>query len=107
MLAMQTSRPAPRSTLFPYTTLFRSATSGAIIRYTTNGNTPTSSSTQYTGPIPVSTTTTIKGMSSLLSSSDSCLLNALYTMTSMVTTPTARPAAGTYTSSQNVTLSST
>src|SRR5438094_7082932 len=43
-------RRPPRSTLFPYTTLFRS---GAVIYYTTNGTAPTTSSTQYAGAFSV------------------------------------------------------
>ena len=37
-------------------------TSGGTIRYTTNGSEPTSSSTQYTGPFTVSTSTTVKAV---------------------------------------------
>jgi len=37
-----------------------SSTGGADIRYTTNGNTPTSSSTQYSSSITLTSTTTIK-----------------------------------------------
>src|SRR5205807_2445370 len=84
-----------------------STTSGATIRYTIDGSTPTSSSTQYTGPIPVSTTTIIKAIAYLSGWADSGTLTSPYTITGTVATPTASPASGPCSSSQNVALSST
>lgn len=60
------------------------ATSGATIRYTTNGSDPTSSSTTYTGPITVSTSTTIKAKAFKAGMTDSATASAAYTIS---TTP--------------------
>ena len=83
------------------------ATSGATIYYTTNGTTPTSSSTKYTGPITVSSTETLQAIAVATGGTSSTVTSAAYTMTSLssVSTPTFSPAAGTYTSAQSVTLS--
>jgi hypothetical protein len=59
----QTSQPSlDRSGTYYASTVVQmsSPTSGAEIRYTTNGSTPSLSSTLYTGPITVSSTTTFK-----------------------------------------------
>ena len=77
-----------------------------IIYYTTNGTTPTTSSTQYTGPITVSATETIEAIAVLAGTFKSPVATAAYTIVG-VATPTFSPVAGTYTSSQSVTISDT
>lgn len=56
------------------------ATSGATIRYTTNGSDPTSSSAVYTGPITVSSTTTVRARAFRAGMSDSAVASATYTI---------------------------
>ena len=59
-----------------------SATEGAKIYYTTNGDEPTTSSIEYTAPIEVATTTTIKAIA-VLDGVESEVAEATYTITNL------------------------
>ncbi len=56
------------------------ATSGATIRYTTDGSTPTAASAQYTGAISVTGTKTIKAIAVKSGMTDSAVASATYTI---------------------------
>lgn len=71
------------------------STSGATIHYTTDGSTPTSSSTTYSGPITVSTTTTIKAIAVKADMPDSNVATAQYTIAlPTCANPVFNPGAG-------------
>jgi hypothetical protein len=55
-------------------------TAGALIYYTMDGSTPTNSSTQYSGPIPVSSTTTIKAIAAASGMTNSAVATATYSI---------------------------
>jgi len=82
-------------------------TTGAKIYYTTDGTTPTTSSTVYSGAISVSSTETLKAIATAAGFSTSAVGSAAYTIASTAATPTFTPVAGTYTSAQTVTISDT
>jgi hypothetical protein len=60
-----------------------SAGSDATIYYTTNGSTPTRSSTQYTGPITVNSTETLQAIAVVRDDASSAVASAAYAITPM------------------------
>ena len=87
------------------TVTITSATSGAAIRYTTDGSTPSATSPVYTGPVTIDTTTTLKAVGLKASWSDSVAQSSTYTMNfGSLAAPAMSPTAGTYERQVSVTL---
>lgn len=82
------------------------ATSGATIYYTTNGSTPSASSTKYTSAITVSSSTTIKAIA-IKDGLSSSVTTATYTINTAAApaTPIFSPAGGTFATAQTVSIS--
>jgi RHS repeat-associated protein len=99
--------PYPTTYSSPQSLTMSSWTTGVTLRYTTDGSMPTESSAEYSGPIPVATTTRIRVIGFKSGWSNSDMVTGDYTMRfGTVAAPVIAPAAGTYESSVTVELSS-
>ena len=102
-VAAPTFSPPPGTyTNDPQYVALTSASSGASIRFTTDGTEPTSGSTLYSGPIPITGTTTIKARSFHSGMTDSDVVTGVFTM--QVTYPYLSPPGGTFTSPTSVVI---
>ncbi len=99
--------PAPGTYNSAQTVTLSDSGSGASIHYTTDGTTPTASSTVYSGPITVSGTETINAIASSTTSglTASSVSTGAYSIIYPAATPTFSPGAGNYAASQTVTIS--
>ncbi|HEY6348904.1 MAG TPA: chitobiase/beta-hexosaminidase C-terminal domain-containing protein [Candidatus Angelobacter sp.] len=79
------------------------STQGSAIHYTTDGSTPTASSSLYSGTsITVTSTTTINAIAIATGFNNSPVVSATYTL--QAATPTFSLASGTYTGAQSVAI---
>jgi len=87
------------------TVTITTTTGSSKIYYTTDGSTPTTSKTLYSGAITVTATTTIKAIATKNGWNNSSIATATFTATAPAATPTFSPTPGNFTTTQNVTLS--
>jgi hypothetical protein len=78
--ATPTFDPPGGTYLLPQSVSISDASPGVTIYYTTDGSTPTTSSAQYSGPILVLTSTTIKAIAVAPGWSQSAVATAVYTL---------------------------
>ena len=78
--------PPTESFSDPFALTITTATFGATIYYTDNGDPPTVASFLYTGPISINDTTTIKAIAILSGYNDSGIGTGVYTFSPVVTT---------------------
>ena len=98
--------PAPGTYNSAQTVTISDSAAGATIFYTTNGSTPSTSSTVYSGPINVGATETLQAIAAAPGFTSSAVASAAYTIGggTGLPAPVFTPAPGTYTSSQQVTI---
>jgi hypothetical protein len=96
---------APGIYTSPQSLSISDSSSGTTVYYTTDGSTPTTSSAVYTGPILVSTNTTISAIAAGGGLSASAVARGTYTIQSAAPAPSFNPVPGTYASAQSVRIS--
>jgi hypothetical protein len=90
--ALPVFNPVAGSYASAQTVTITDATSGAVIYYTTNGTTPTTASTKYTGAISVSATETLKAIAVATGDTNSAVASAAYTIGYPIATVVATPS---------------
>lgn len=80
-VATPTFSPAAGTYSSTQSVLLADATAGATIYYTTNGSTPTTASSKYTGALSISASTTIKALAVEAGDTNSAVASAAYTIT--------------------------
>jgi hypothetical protein len=105
--AMPTFSPAAGTYASAQTVTISDATSGATIYYTTNGTTPTTSSTVYSGPITVASTETIQAIAEASGYTNSAVASSTYTITAAAPSFTLSASPGSVSVAQDSSGTST
>jgi hypothetical protein len=106
--AMPTFSPAGGTYTSPQTVTISATTQSAVIYYTTDGSTPTTSSAVYSGGITVAANETLRAIAQVPGDSPSSVSSATYTVNSSpASMPTFSPVGGTYSSAQTVIIVTT
>ncbi len=87
------------------TVTLSTTTSSAVIYYTLDGSIPTPTSTIYSGPITIGSTTTINAIAAAPGYVQSGVSSATFSFSGSTPAPIFSPGAGTFTTPQNVSLS--
>jgi len=109
-VAAPTFSPAPGTYAAAQSVTISTTTSGATIRYTTDGSAPSGTvGTVYSGPISVNATMTIKAVAYQTGLTTSPVSTGAYTISASgaVAAPTFSPTPGEYATAQSVTISTT
>ena len=108
MSASPTFNPVAGTYSSTQTVTISTITSGASIRYTTNGTTPSSTvGTVYSSAVSISSTSTLQAIAYKTGLTNSAVVSGVYTIATVCATPTFNPLAGTYSSTQTVTIGTT
>lgn len=105
-VATPSMSPAPGSFTGTVTVTLATTTAGAVVRYTTDGTTPTLSSPAYGAALTLNDTTTIRAIGFKADFLPSSVASGSYTRTTAaVATPTLQPGSGNYRGAVSVTAS--
>jgi hypothetical protein len=102
--AAPTISPAGGTFATPQTVALADSTAGATIYFNTDGSTPTTASTVYTGTFVVATNTTVRAIAAASGVANSSVTSAVFTITPPAATPAFSLPAGTYTGTQLVSI---